>query len=96
MLGSSEGSHEIVNAQPTHIHNYWAFTKPGKYVIGVEAFGKNAAGEFVSDKAHVTFQVESADRGPQAGETPGRSLVIRVQAYRRVDAALRPAKGQGD
>lgn len=71
MLGSSEGSHEIVNAQPTHIHNYWAFTKPGKYVIGVEAFGKNAAGEFVSDKAHVTFQVESADRGPQAGETPG-------------------------
>ncbi|MEA5647345.1 MAG: choice-of-anchor M domain-containing protein, partial [Cutibacterium granulosum] len=57
MLGSSEKPHEIVNKTPAHIHNNWVFTKPGTYVIGVSASGKNASGRFSVTQKKVTFVV---------------------------------------
>ncbi|ERF63120.1 hypothetical protein H640_08626, partial [Cutibacterium granulosum TM11] len=57
MLGSSEKPHEIVNKAPAHIHNNWVFTKPGTYVIGVSASGKNASGQFNVTQKKMTFVV---------------------------------------
>ena len=77
MLGSSEKPHEIVNKAPAHIHNNWVFTKPGTYVIGVSASGKNASGRFSVTQKKVTFVVgdEAATALPTPGgdaATPGR------------------------
>ena len=77
MLGSSEKPHEIVNKAPAHIHNNWVFTKPGTYVIGVSASGKNASGRFSVTQKKVTFVVgdEVATALPTPGgdaATPGR------------------------
>lgn len=77
MLGSSEEPHEIVNKAPAHIHNNWVFTKPGTYVIGVSASGKNASGRFSVTQKKVTFVVgdEAATALPTPGgdaATPGR------------------------
>lgn len=77
MLGSSEKSHEIVNKAPAHIHNNWVFTKPGTYVIGVSASGKNASGQFNVTQKKMTFVVgdEAATTLPTPGgdaATPGR------------------------
>lgn len=78
MLGSSEKPHEIVNKAPAHIHNNWVFTKPGTYVIGVSASGKNASGQFNVTQKKMTFVVgdEAATTLPTPGgdaATPGRS-----------------------
>ena len=77
MLGSSEKPHEIVNKAPAHIHNNWVFTKPGTYVIGVSASGKNASGQFNVTQKKMTFVVgdEAATTLPTPGgdaATPGR------------------------
>lgn len=77
MLGSSEKPHEIVNKAPAHIHNNWVFTKPGRYVIGVSASGKNASGQFNVTQKKMTFVVgdEAATALPTPGgdaATPGR------------------------
>lgn len=77
MLGSSEKPHEIVNKAPAHIHNNWVFTKPGTYVIGVSASGKNASGQFNVTQKKMTFVVgdEAATALPTPGgdaATPGR------------------------
>ena len=77
MLGSSEKPHEIVNKAPAHIHNNWVFTKPGRYVIGVSASGKNASGRFSVTQKKMTFVVgdEAATALPTPGgdaATPGR------------------------
>ena len=77
MLGSSEKPHEIVNKAPAHIHNNWVFTKPGTYVIGVSASGKNASGRFSVTQKKMTFVVgdEAATALPTPGgdaATPGR------------------------
>lgn len=77
MLGSSEKPHEIVNKAPAHIHSNWVFTKPGTYVIGVSASGKNASGRFSVTQKKVTFVVgdEAATALPTPGgdaATPGR------------------------
>ena len=77
MLGSSEKPHEIVNKAPAHIHNNWVFTKPGTYVIGVSASGKNASGRFSVTQKKVMFVVgdEAATALPTPGgdaATPGR------------------------
>ena len=77
MLGSSEKPHEIVNKAPAHIHNNWVFTKPGTYVIGVSAAGKNASGQFNVTQKKMTFVVgdEAATALPTPGgdaATPGR------------------------
>lgn len=77
MLGSSEKPHEIVNKVPAHIHNNWVFTKPGTYVIGVSASGKNASGQFNVTQKKMTFVVgdEAATALPTPGgdaATPGR------------------------
>ena len=77
MLGSSEKPHEIVNKAPAHIHNNWVFTKPGTYVIGVSASGKNASGRLSVTQKKVTFVVgdEAATALPTPGgdaATPGR------------------------
>lgn len=70
LLGSSEGSQEIENTSPAHIHNNWVFTKPGTYVIDVEGFGKNADGEFKSQKANITFVVEGESDEPDVNDDP--------------------------
>ena len=77
MLGSSEKPHEIVNKAPAHIHNNWVFTKPGRYVIGVSASGKNASDQFNVTQKKMTFVVgdEAATALPTPGgdaATPGR------------------------
>lgn len=61
MIASSDKAGEIIAKKPTHMHNNWVFSKPGEYVIGVEAFGTDAAGEFKTKQAKIKFTVTGKD-----------------------------------
>ena len=68
MIASSDKAGEIIAKSPTHMHNNWVFSKPGEYLIGVEAFGTNASGEFKTKQAKIKFTVNGKD-DQQSGDT---------------------------
>lgn len=60
-LGSSEGPTKIERDRPIHLHNNWAFTKPGEYKIAMRAM-RHGGGD-TTDWETVTFRVGEAPQG---------------------------------
>lgn len=69
MIASGEASGQIDAPEPLHKHVYWAFNKPGEYVIRVSVSGVDSNGKQVRDSADVRFQIGD-EGGADAPEKP--------------------------
>lgn len=69
MIASGEASGQIDAPEPLHKHVYWAFNKPGEYVIRVSVYGVDSNGKQVRDSADIRFQIGD-EGGADAPEKP--------------------------
>lgn len=69
MLGSSEGSSRIERSKQIHLHNNWAFTKPGEYVMRMRAVENG--GTEATEWENVTFRVGDGKGAGNSGNTGG-------------------------
>lgn len=51
----------LIQKEPSHVHAYWAFDKPGTYTFSVNASGERGGKTYTSNTAHYTWNVEDKD-----------------------------------
>lgn len=63
VLGSpnTDFPHKFYRNDNTHLHVNWVFTKPGKYVLGIEVTVKTKDGKILKDSQGYTFNVDMQD-----------------------------------
>ena len=63
VLGSpnTDFPHKFYRNDKTHLHVNWVFTKPGKYVLGIEVTVKTKDGKILKDSQGYTFNVDMQD-----------------------------------
>ena len=81
LIASTQKPGQIDAPEPLHKHVYWAFTKPGMYVLTVSVSGTDADGNEFRSSADIRFKVGDEDEAgspgsegnPDAAAVPGDS-----------------------